>query len=163
MPFNKIKVYNQLLEVDYMREAQRTDSLMGVFERDFIQSTNTFLGKEVTPTPKEGQTTMEVLFAHLTTTTEDEAIRNRIYDRERSVRIHWIRHHFDNEIDGVDVFSVRDPSGIRTYIHNVGESYVIILEPRSPDLYYLLTAYYIRGGNKNKIEKKKKRKLAEIY
>lgn len=54
-------------------------------------------------------------------------------------------------------------SGIRTYIFNESESYVIILEPKHEDKYYLITAYYLRASNVQKIKNKRKRKLDKIY
>ena len=164
MPFNKLKIYNERLEVDSMTESQRNESLRGIFKRDFIDSTNFYNNKLITPTPKDGQTTMDVLFAHLTTKTENKDTNSRCYDRDRSVRLHWIRHHFlCYQRYNIEIFSVKDKAGIRTYFHDIKESYVIILEPKSSDLYYLITAYYIKGGDCKKIENKKKRKLPEVY
>lgn len=43
-------------------------------------------------------------------------------------------------------FSVEEPDGIRTYIWDKDEDYVIVLEPlRNKDEYYLLTAITLRG------------------
>lgn len=63
-------------------------------------------------------------------------------------------------------FSVREPAGVRTYIYDKNEKYVVILEPlRRVDEYYLLTAYHLTGkdAKRNKILKKYKRKLDELY
>jgi hypothetical protein len=164
MPFNKLKKYNQTLDIDSMSESQRNGSLAGIFNRDFINNTNQYNNKLITPTPKNGQTTMEVLFAHLTTKTENNDTNSRHYDRERSARLHWIRHHFMNANNGnLDIFSVKDKGAIRTYFHDYRENYVIIIEPISTDLYYLITAYYINGGNREKIENKKTRRLPDIH
>lgn len=165
MPFNKLKKYSETLDVDYMRELDREISLKGVFERDFISSGNSYRGRNIIPTPQDGKTAMEVLFLHLTRKTESPDTRNRIYDRDRAIRIHWIKHHFCNcdAADYIEVFSVRDRDGIRTYIFNEGESYVIILEPRGDSTYFLITAYYLQGANTKKIQNKKRRKLNEIH
>ena len=160
--FNQLKKYNSFLDVDAMSECQRIDSLKKIFKRDFVDSENYYNGKLVTPTPKQGQATMEVLFAHLTTKTENNDIGSRFYDRERSIRLHWIKHHFC-KADNIDVFSVKDKSGIRTYLHDINENYIIVIEPKKENLYYLITAYYIEGGNRKKIENKKKRRLSEIF
>jgi hypothetical protein len=162
MPFNQLKRYNSLLDVDSLSGDQRNDSLKKIFKRDFLDSENYYNNKLVTPTPKEGQVTMDVLFDHLTTKTEKKDTNSRFYDRERSIRLHWIKHHFCNA-DNIDVFSVKDKNSIRTYLHDINENYVIIIEPKKDDLYYLITAYYIEGGNRKKIENKKRRKLSSIY
>jgi hypothetical protein len=64
------------------------------------------------------------------------------------------------------IFSVKEPDGIRTYIYDKDEQYVIVLEPlRKLSEYYLLSAYYVRGKDaaKDKFEKKYKRKLDKLY
>lgn len=163
MPFNLIKKYNSLLELDALNESQRKSSLHSIFKRDFIDSSNYFRKKLVLPTPKEGQETMEVLFHHLTTK-DDFQEGNRYYDRDRARRVHWIRHHIQEKtVNAIKVFSVKDKSEIRTYIFDEQESYVIILAPKGNDRYYLLTAYYLEGANKEKIQKKINRKLPDIY
>lgn len=49
------------------------------------------------------------------------------------------------------VFSVKEPEGIRTYIYDKDEKYVIILEPlRNGTQYYLLTTYYLTGKDAHK-------------
>ncbi len=163
MPFNLMKKYNSLLEIDAMNERERKLSLSRIFKRDFIDHTNQFRNKNVHPTSQEGMDTMEILFNHLTTKTENEE-KHREFDRERSIRIHWIKHHLSEKTpEAITVFSVNDKHSVRTYIYDRDESYVIILEPKKNDFYYLLTAYYIEGNNKKKIENKIKRKLPEIY
>ena len=108
MPYNLIKKYNSLLELDALNEIQRKSSLHGIFKRDFIDSFNYFRRKLVLPTPKEGQETMEVLFHHLTTK-DDYQEGRRSYDRDRAIRVHWIRHHIQEKTtDILKVFSVKD-------------------------------------------------------
>jgi transcription initiation factor IIE alpha subunit len=60
---------------------------------------------------------------------------------------------------------IKGKDRIRTYIYDVKESYVIILEPQRKGLdYYLLTAYYINEeSEKQNIKKKSKRKLGEVH
>jgi len=61
------------------------------------------------------------------------------------------------------IFSCKEPQGIRTYIYDKAEKYVVILEPyRNKDEYYLLTAYHLTGRNNKKIENKYKRKLNDV-
>ena len=42
MPFNKLKIYNQLLDLIGLGERERIVSLKGVFNRDFEENTPTF-------------------------------------------------------------------------------------------------------------------------
>ena len=163
--FNKLKTYNQLLELDDLTPAKRNESLTGVFKRDFVDSSVSFRGKCVEPTPKDGEDTMSVLLGHLTTKTENKDESHREYDRDRSIRIHWIKHHISEKSPAkIEVFSAQDKNGIRTYIFDRDESYVVILEPkRNGTSYYLITAYYLKGNNCRKIENKFKRKLPNIY
>lgn len=168
MPFNIIKIYNQLLDIVGMGERQRTDSLKGIFRRDFEERTPVFCGKNIQPTPKEnGEIPMETLFRHLTTEMVDKKTRARVFELDRSRRLHWVRHHLDSrKADNMLLFSVKEPEGIRTYYYDVDEKYVIVLEPlRCGDAYYLLSAYHVKGrdGERNKIEKKYKRKLDVLY
>ncbi|MFA5849798.1 MAG: hypothetical protein WC833_07935 [Bacteroidales bacterium] len=167
MPFNLLKKYNSLLELDSMSEAIRTASLKGIFERDIVRNDNfTFQSRKINPTPKDGVVSIETLFTHLTTTTFNKEEKNREYDRHRSVRLHWIRYHLEEQKkDDVYIFSAEDKDCIRTYIYDVKEFYVIVLEPlRNTNEYYLLSAYHLRGKDKFKIENKyKKRRLPDLY
>jgi len=63
------------------------------------------------------------------------------------------------------VFSAKDKGGIRTYIYDQTEHYVMVLEPlRKINEYYLLTAYHLKGKDNKKIENKyKRRRLTELY
>jgi len=167
MPTNLLKKYNQLLELNSYPEALRSKSLRGVFDRDFIEKGQPALrNKLVNPTPADGEDTMERLFRHLTTVITDKASRKREYDPQRSVRLHWVRYHIDeNDKSKIKIFTVEEPDGKRTYIWDNDESYVIVLEPlRNKEEYYLLTAYYLEGKDKarNKMAKKYKRRIAEI-
>lgn len=166
MPFNKTKVYNQLLEIDHLQPRDRTVSLRAIFDRDFVESgTNLFRKKEVQPTPENGVASMENLFGHLTTEIVDRKTKKREFETHRAKRIHWIRFHLQERLPGkLEVFSCHDKRGIRTYVYDASEFYVIVLEPlRVKHAYYLLTAYYLSGKNKNKIKNKKLRKLPDIH
>lgn len=164
MPHNLLKRYNQLLEITAYSHAQRQQSLKSIFNRDIANNPDfSFKTKKINPTPADGEDTMERLFNHLTTVITDKSIRKREFDIHRSVRLHWLRHHIEeNKKDNMLVFSVEEPEGIRTYIYDEFEHYVIILEPmRNKDEYYLLTAYYLEGKDKarDKIKKKYKRRI----
>lgn len=167
MPFNLLKQYNDLLDLLSLSPIERNRSLRGVFDRDFVQSSQpTFLGKPVFPTPKDGQNTVDTLFAHLTTVIVDKKERRREFDMKRSERLHWVRFHLDQRKQvEMRVFSVKEPDGVRTYIHDMAEKYVVVLEPlkKTPG-YYLLTAYYVEGrdAQRDKFDKKYKRRLPNI-
>ena len=128
MPLNLIKTYNSLLELDAFDEEERNASLMGIFKRDFVDSGNYFRQKKVLPTLSQGKNTLSIFFNHLVTM-EDRLHRERIYDRNRAVRLHWIKYHLEErQPEHLQVFSVKDKVAIRTYLYDVQESYVIPLK-----------------------------------
>lgn len=164
MPINLLKTYPQLLEIDHLNESQRISSLKGIFRRDIEDNPGfAFRTKKINPVKGEIDA-MQILFHHLTTKIIDEQTREREYEPHRSKRLHWIRYHTDeNKKDKMLVFSVEDPEGIRTYIFDEEQKYVIILEPyRNQKEYYLITAYYLEGRNPEKIKRKYKRRLPDI-
>jgi hypothetical protein len=175
MPLNLIKTYPQLLEIAHMNEYQRNQSLQGVFNRDFVDNANLkFKDKQIRPTKQDGEPPMQTLFRHLTTREDKDGkgkkLGSRSFEMTRSVRLHWIKHHINELKKGnVEVFSYEDridrKDVIRTYIYDIDQEYVIILEPqRSGTDYYLLTAYHLNEpGGKKQIEKKRKKKLDEVY
>lgn len=168
MPLNLIKKYNDLLEFGAYHESQRMKSLQAVFDRDFANNPNLrFKGKPIQPTPKNGEIPMATLFTHLTTVVTDNTTKQRTFELDRSIRLHWVKHHIDErKYDDVLHFSVKEPQGVRTYIYDKTEKYVIILEPlRRVNEYYLLTAYYLKGkdAKRNKILQKYKRKLNDLH
>ncbi len=166
MPLNLLKKYSGLLDINGLNENQRKASLQGIFDRDIRNNPNfVFNSKTIRPIVKDGMDAMEILLHHLTTTIVDEKTRKRDYDRFRSERLHWIKHHISSkQPNGLFIFSVKDKTAIRTYIYDSNEKYVIILEPfRNTADYYLLTAYHLTGKNKNKIKSKYKRRLNKVY
>ena len=95
---------------------------------------------------------MERLFRHLTTMITDKATNKREFDMSRSVRLHWIKYHIEE----------KKKDGVRTYIYDQDELYVIVLEPmRKKDEYFLLTAYHLEGKDKarDKMKRKYERRL----
>ena len=164
MPLNLLKIYNQLLDIDYLKEKERLISLKGIFNRDIKNNPKfKFRSKQINPISVETDA-MEILFEHLTTEMIDKKRRKRVFESERSKRLHWIKYHIDeNKGTNMYVFSVQDPEGIRTYIYDEDEEYVIILEPyRKINEYYLLSAYYLKGRNRAKIKKKYSRRLHTV-
>jgi hypothetical protein len=169
MPLNLLKTYNQLLNIDSMNEFHRKISLKGIFDRDITNNPDfSFRTKKIKPTPAEGQDSMDRLFMHLTTVIVDKNTSKREFDRSRSVRLHWIRHHIEErKSENIYIFSVKEPYGIRTYIYDKNERYVIVLEPMrdlKKNEYALLTAYHEDGKDKErgKIMKKYKRRLPDV-
>ena len=164
MTHNLIKIYNELLDLLVYSESQRTESLKRIFNRDIAENLGfAFRTKKINPTTAEGEDTMERFFRLLTTKITDKSINKREFDKSRSKRLHWIKFHIEeSKKDNMKVFSVQEPQGVRTYIYDVDEQYVIILEPmRNKEEYYLLTAYYMEGKDaaRNKMDKKYKRRL----
>lgn len=165
MPLNLLKVYPQLLELDQLSEPERTVSLYGVFRWDIEDNPEfKFKTKRINPV-KGNDDAMQILFKHLTTEIIDEETRKREYEPERSRRLHWIRFHVEEKkLENMILFSVAEKYAIRTYIFDQIENYVIVLEPyRDGKEYYLITAYFLTGRDPKKIEKKYKRRLAELH
>lgn len=175
MSLNLLKKYPQLLELSYLSEVQRKESLMRIFKRDIEDNVNfSFRQKQIKPVKKDGQTPMQVLFDHLTKREDKDengnATKSRSFEMARSQRLHWVKHHTEVDMPvGVEIFSYTDridrKDVIRTYIYDVKQEYVIILEPYRSGLdYYLITAYHLNEpGGKKQILKKKGRKLSEVH
>lgn len=169
MPFNLTKKYNDLLDIMGMSESQRIESLRRIFNRDVLDNPHfTFNGKLIYPTPKEdGLIAMENLFNHLTRKEADKEIHHHEFDMSRSQRLHWIRYHTEcNKPDNMLYFSVAEPRHARTYIYDIDERYVIVLEPqRNGSSYYLLTAYHLEGKDAARdkiINKYRRRRLPNL-
>lgn len=176
MPLNLLKRYPELLDIGGMSEQHRTASLKGVFERD-IENNPRFAFRTRTIYPIKGEEpSMQLLFRHLTTVevqdpTATGGQRRRVFELERSRRLHWILPHTEERTKArVQVFSaedrVRDEWKVRTYILDHDQRYVIVLEPhRKPGAYYLITAYHLdRDHSYTKLRKKAaKRCLPEVH
>jgi hypothetical protein len=167
--FNLLKNYPDLLEIDHLNERDRSVSLKRIFSRDFEKKEKKFRNGTIRPIPSK-KDKMEILFKHLTTKKiYGRNDRKRSFDRDRAIRLHWVRPHIcENIPEELKIFSVeekvRGSYATRTYIYNRKEQYVVILEPyRKTDDYYLITAYYLQSRNVRKIENKMKRKLPEIH
>lgn len=168
MPFNLLKVYNELLDIVILSPRDRIISLRRVFNRDIQDNPNfNFRGKPIDPTVKDGEIPMDTLFSHLTTKVIDEKTKERQFENDRSIRIHWIKYHVEeSKAERMHIFSVKEKGDIKTYIYDEDEKYVIVLELRNNrERYFLLTAYHLRGKDdkRDKILKKKKRALDEVY
>ncbi len=173
MDFNKLKNYPDLLELAYLTVGQRNESLRNIFQRDIQENKNfCFRTKTIRPHKKEGQDSMDVLLNHLTTKDDKDEKGNktgsRSFEMARSHRLHWVKFHIEEQKQiNVEVFSFRDRVKgrwvIRTYIYDIDQDYVVVLEPSKVD-YYLLTAYYFNEqGGKEQIERKRNNKLPEVY
>lgn len=178
MPFNLLKKYPQLLELGYLNEQQRTESLLRVFKRDIEENSGlNFRTKTIRPVKGE-EPDMVILFRHLTTeeieieVEDGTKYRKRIFEKDRSQRLHWVRYHLEeNKKENVEIFSVeeRDQNKrkdiIRTYIYDMEQKYIIVLDPqRTQRDYYLITAYHLnKDYGEKKIKKLMKRRLPEVH
>lgn len=114
-----------------------------------------------------------ILFQHLTRKTEEridasssKSYKARIFDKVRSERLHWIKHHIDERSPNlIEVFTLTErrdgKDATRTYIYDTSQAYVIILEHQRKGGYYLLTAYYLSEVYAKK-QLEKKMKLSQI-
>ena len=177
MPLNQTKKYPELLDILSLSEKERTLSLQMIFKRDIEENPNlNFRSKKIRPIKGE-EPEMQLLFRHLTTeeievNEEGSTYCKRVFEKERSQRLHWIRYHLEeHKKDNIEIFSVktRDQKKrqdiIRTYIYDKEQKYVIVLEPqRNLHDYYLLTAYYLnKDYGEESINKKLKHKLPNVY
>ena len=177
MPFNQTKKYPELLDILSLSEKDRTESLKMIFKRDIEENPNlNFRNKKIYPIKGE-EPNMQLLFRHLTpeeldVNEEGSTYCKRVFEKERSQRLHWIRYHLEeHKKDNIEIFSVktRDQKKrqdiIRTYIYDKEQKYVIVLEPqRNQRDYYLLTAYHLnKDYGEKSFNKKLKYKLPDIY
>lgn len=176
--FNLLKRYNSLLEVDDLTVPQRIKSLRGVFDRDIPNNPNfAFRTKKIYPIPADGKDKIDLLFSHLTTKVVDPKTQHREYDRTRSVRLHWLKYHIEeNKQTDMLIFSIVKGSEHRTYVYDKVEKYVIVLEPKEEKkfdeqgeeyvykYYYLLTAFKLEGKDlkRNKIERLYEKRHTEL-
>jgi len=174
VPFNLLKKYPELLDIGSMDEKSRTNSLRSIFKRDIEDHPNfNFRNKKIWPIKGE-QIPMETLFHHLTT--EEKSVeetgreyKKRVFEMDRSRRLHWIKFQIEeSKKSSMRYFSVQERikgrDVERTYIHDIDEKYVIVLEPqRTEGNYYLLTAFYLnRPEGEKSVEKKYKKRLADV-
>ena len=173
MPLNQIKTYPDLLELVHLSEKERTISLRKIFDRDITGNDSfIFREKQIRPLKTDGELDLGRVFRHLTTEEVQDSEaghKKRVFELHRSQRLHWLRPHIDETIeDKVIVFSVlekkKKKQKIITYVYNVTQKYVVVLEPqRSGTDYYLLTAYYLnRDYGVKMMDKKLKKKLPDV-
>jgi hypothetical protein len=177
MPFNLLKTYPQLLELVHLNEQHRTESLLKVFKRDIEENPGlNFRTKTIRPIKGE-EPAMVLLFRHLTTEEieveeNDKKYPKRIFEMDRSQRLHWVRHHLEErKKENIEVFSVEERDQkkrkdiIRTYIYDIEQKYMIVLDPqRTQKDYYLVTAYYLnKDYGEKKIKKLMKKRLPELH
>ena len=99
MPFNLLKKYPELLEILHLGDKERKASLYRVYRRD-IEDNEAFKFREkrVYPIKSDGEIDMQREFMHLTTTDDKEAegaaTKKRVFEPDRSRRLHWIRPLF---------------------------------------------------------------------
>ena len=117
MPFNLLKKYPELLEILHMNEHQRKESLMRIYKRDIEDNPNfKFREKQIYPTKSDGVADMGRQFTHLTCEEAKETDENgnllpakRVFEKDRSQRLHWINHHIQElSSENIEVFSVTE-------------------------------------------------------
>jgi hypothetical protein len=178
MAFNLIKNYNELLEIVHLSEPKRLESLRRIFDRDFTNNEGfNFRTKLIRPYKNDGAPNLDTIFFHLTheasyKVEDGKTIKSRdILEYGRSQRLHWVRNHIEEKNSGnVEVFSYTDrvdgKDKIRTYLYDVVEEYIIILEPLNAcNDYYLISAYPLtkaKGGIKQ-IKNKSRNRLPDIH
>jgi hypothetical protein len=178
MPLNLLKTYPQLLELGHLNEHQRTESLQRIFKRDIEENSGLNFRTKIIRPIKGEEPSMVILFRHLTNEEielEDEngnKYPKRIFEMDRSQRLHWIRYHLEEKKkDNIEVFSVEERDQkkrkdiIRTYIYDMEQKYIIVLDPqRTLKDYYLVTAYHLnKDYGEKKINKLMKRRLPELH
>ncbi len=171
---NILKKYPDLLELAHMTPAERMKSLKSIFERDIEHNPNlNFRSKKIYPIKGE-EPAMQLLFNHLTREEAEvddgeQVVKRRVFDIHRSQRLHWVKYHIEeNKKDKMEVFSLeerhRGRTVLRTYIYDIQQKYVIVLEPqRTKSSYYLLTAFYLhKKYGVKEMQKKLKKRLGDI-
>lgn len=171
---NILKKYPELLELAYLQESERTESLKSIFSRDIEDNPDLNFRKVKIYPIKDDQPAMQTLFNHLTKEEMEEKdehgkiVRRRVFDMHRSVRLHWVRYHIEeNKKDGMEIFSVEERikgrTVCRTYIFDIKQKYTIVLEPQRSKGYYLLTAFYLnKSYGVEQMQKKLKNRLDEV-
>ena len=119
MPFNLLKKYPELLEILHLGNKERKASLYRVYRRD-IEDNEAFKFREkrVYPIKSDGEIDMQREFMHLTTTDDKEAegaaTKKRVFEPDRSRRLHWIRHHIEERTSSGKSRALLPPSPLRT-------------------------------------------------
>ena len=146
MPFNLLKKYPELLEILHLNEYQRKESLMRIYKRDIEDNPDfKFKGKQIYPIKSDGEADMGRQFMHLTCEETQETDENgnllppkRIFEKDRSQRLHWINHHIQElSPENIEVFSVTERDQrkrcdvTKTYIYDKKEKYHSLLPARS--------------------------------
>lgn len=178
MSLDILKKYPELLEILFLDPVNRINVLKSIYIRDIQDNPYfRFRGKQIYPIKSDGQIDMDREFTHLTCEaieefdSEGRKYSKRVFEKDRSSRLHWIRFHIEERLpDNIFVFSVEErdekkrENVVRTYIYDNVEKYIIVLEPqRNLTSYYLLTAYYLNKPYAEKqIKKKMNKKLDSI-
>lgn len=171
--FNLLKKYPQLLDLIGLCETERLCDLKSIFLRDIEDNPNfSFRSWKIYPIKAQGKADMGTLFKHLTceaVQVEDEngrTYQKRVFEMDRSQRLHWINHHVKEQTpDNLDVFTIYEKDAKKrkvkkTYIYDMKEKYVIVLEQQRSKAFYLLTAYHLnKEYGKKALEKKMKKRI----
>lgn len=75
---------------------------------------------------------------------------SHVFEKDRAIRLHWIKYHINEcKSTNMGIFCYKDRikgrgDVVRTYIFDVEQNYVIVLEPQRSNVdYYLITAYFL--------------------
>lgn len=174
MPLNQIKKYSDLLEIMHLNDYGRLASLRAIYDRDIQDNENlAFQTKIIRPIKKDGQPSFDTVFNHLIKEEieieeeDGKIVKKRVFEKDRAQRLHWVRFHIElKKTAGMEIFSTEErdikkrKNVFRTYIYDLQQQYVVILEPQNSGMdYYLLSAYYLNKSwaAKNMLKKMKKR------
>ncbi|MES2286842.1 MAG: hypothetical protein V4547_14225 [Bacteroidota bacterium] len=136
-------------------------ALMPVFLRDMVDHPCMhFNGKPIVYV--RGPLDAQRAFNHLTKKEEDGG--RKYFDFDRAKRLHWVKYFLEKGLtkNKFWVFSYVHPKhGLRTYIYHKKLKFVVILEP-SPNEYFLVSAFYVKGTGIESMEKKFANKLPNL-
>lgn len=172
--FNILKKYPELLDLAGLSEKEISMDLHSIFKRDIEDNDSfAFRNRRIYPIKSQGQADMGRLYKHLTceevvvTDESGNTYPKRMFEMERSRRLHWINHHVKEMTPAnLDVFTIEEKDSKRrkvrkTYIFDKTENYVIVLEQQRKEAFYLLTAYHLnKDYGRKALEKKMKKRLS---
>lgn len=156
MPFNLLKKYNELLELGSLEYGDRIKSLRKVFDRDIKDNSNFHFRTIPIVPPTYGEIGFDGLFHHLITTTVNYKTKHRDFCFIRSMRLHWIKYHIEeNKQNYLKIILETINDKKKVYILDEKESYIIVLEEfEGGKFYFLLTAFKLNKKALNRFKNK---------
>lgn len=136
------------------------DELYKVYCRDFIDSAFVFKGVTLKiimdASVIEGYEAYPETFVHLITRKGQG--RQRVFDRHRANKIHWIKCILENcEVEDIAYFEYPEIDGtLREYYWYKGESFLVIMQRITPN-YIIVSCFHIDNKrNKEYFEKRER-------